>query len=479
MTTTVPATSPAPSTAPRKQASTPKLDAPALVARLRATFASGRTRPLDWRRAQLKALRALLTERESELLDALAVDLGKPRLEAWATDIGFVINEIDHVLKHLRRWTKPARVSSPLATKPSKARVVREPLGLVLIIAPWNYPVQLSLSPLVGAIAAGNVAVLKPSEVAPATSAALARLVPEYLDPDAVAVVEGAVPETQALLAQRWDHIFYTGNGRVGRVVMEAATPHLTPVTLELGGKSPAIIDASANLEVAARRIAWGKFLNAGQTCIAPDYVLVARGLEDRFVELLRRCVFDFYGQDPKTSPDFARIVNGAHFDRLVNLLDSGTPAVGGEHDSATRYIAPTVLRDVTPESPAMQEEIFGPILPVLPVADVEEAIAFVNSREKPLALYVFADDSSVVSTVIEGTSSGGACVNATLFHVAVAELPFGGVGESGMGAYHGKASFDVLSHAKSVLKRGTRPDPALAYPPYTERKEKLMRRFL
>jgi len=479
MTTTVPATSPAPSTAPRKQAGTAKLDAPALVARLRATVASGRTRPLDWRRAQLKALRALLTERESELLDALAVDLGKPRLEAWATDIGFVINEIDHVLKHLRRWTKPARVSSPLATKPSKARVVREPLGLVLIIAPWNYPVQLSLSPLVGAIAAGNVAVLKPSEVAPATSAALARLVPEYLDPDAVAVVEGAVPETQALLAQRWDHIFYTGNGRVGRVVMEAATPHLTPVTLELGGKSPAIIDASANLEVAARRIAWGKFLNAGQTCIAPDYVLVARGLEDRFVELLRRCVFDFYGQDPKTSPDFARIVNGAHFDRLVNLLDSGTPAVGGEHDSATRYIAPTVLRDVTPESPAMQEEIFGPILPVLPVADVEEAIAFVNSREKPLALYVFADDSSVVSTVIEGTSSGGACVNATLFHVAVAELPFGGVGESGMGAYHGKASFDVLSHAKSVLKRGTRPDPALAYPPYTERKEKLMRRFL
>jgi len=307
----------------------------------------------------------------------------------------------------------------------------------------------------------------------------LARLLPEYLDPDAVAVVEGAVPETQALLAQRWDHIFYTGNGRVGRVVMEAATPHLTPVTLELGGKSPAIIDASANLEVAARRIAWGKFLNAGQTCIAPDYVLVARGLEDRFIELLRRCVFDFYGQDPKASPDFARIVNGAHFERLVKLLDSGTPAVGGDHDATTRYIAPTVLRDVTPESPVMQDEIFGPILPVIPIADAAEGIAFVNAREKPLALYVFASDASVVRTVLEGTSSGGACVNATLFHVAVAELPFGGVGESGMGAYHGKASFDVFSHAKSVLKRSTRPDPALAYPPYTESKEKLMRRFL
>ena len=463
MTTTVPTTGPAPTTATPKQASTAKLDAPALVARLRATFASGRTRPLDWRRSQLKALRALLTERESELLDALSTDLGKPRLEAWATDIGFVINEIDHASKHLRRWTKPARVRTPMATKPSKARVVREPLGLVLIIAPWNYPVQLALSPLVGAIAAGNVAVLKPSEVAPATSAVLARLLPEYLDPDAVAVVEGAVPETQALLAQRWDHIFYTGNGRVGRVVMEAATPHLTPVTLELGGKSPAIIDASANLEVAARRIAWGKFLNAGQTCIAPDYVLVARGLEDRFVELLRRCVFDFYGQDPKASPDFARIVNGAHFERLVKLLDSGTPAVGGDHDATTRYIAPTVLRDVTPESPVMQDEIFGPILPVIPIADAAEGIAFVNAREKPLALYVFASDASVVRTVLEGTSSGGACVNATLFHVAVAELPFGGVGESGMGAYHGKASFDVFSHAKSVLKRSTRPDPALA----------------
>jgi len=472
------ATAPSSNTTP-EQVRAAGLDAPALVGRLRATFASGRTRPIDWRRAQLKALRTLLSEREHELLEALANDLGKPRLEAWATDIGFVMNEIDHTLKHLRRWTKPARVRTPMATKPSRARVVREPLGLVLIIAPWNYPVQLALSPLVGAIAAGNVAVLKPSEVAPATSAVLARLVPEYIDADAVAVVEGAVPETQALLAQRWDHIFYTGNGRVGRVVMEAATPHLTPVTLELGGKSPAIIDASANLEVAARRIAWGKFLNAGQTCIAPDYVLVASGLEDRFVELVRRCVFDFYGQDPKASPDFARIVNGAHFDRLVKLLDSGTPAVGGEHDAATRYIAPTVLRDVVAESPVMQEEIFGPILPVLPIADVDEAVAFVNEREKPLALYVFADDASVVRTVLDGTSSGGACVNATLFHVAVAELPFGGVGESGMGAYHGKASFDVFSHAKSVLKRATRPDPALAYPPYTERKEKLTRRFL
>jgi aldehyde dehydrogenase (NAD+) len=473
-------------TAPSRSASEPAdrpettaLDAPALVDRLRATYASGRTRPLAWRRAQLQALRALLTEHEDDLLESLAADLGKPRLEAWATDVGFVVNDIDHALKYLRRWTRPTRVRTPLATKPSRGRIVPEPLGAVLIIAPWNYPVQLALSPLVGAIAAGNVAVVKPSEVAPATAATLARLVPEYLDTDAVAVVEGAVPETQALLAERWDHVFYTGNGRVGRVVMEAAAKHLTPVTLELGGKSPAIVDASANLEVAARRIAWGKFLNAGQTCIAPDYVLVAAGLEDRFVELVRRCLFDFYGQEPKASPDYARIVNGSHFDRLVGLLESGTAAVGGEHDAATRFIAPTVLRDVLPESPVMQEEIFGPILPVLTVADAAEAIAFVNGRDKPLALYVFAGDTKVQQAVLDGTSSGGVCVNATLFHVAAPELPFGGVGESGIGAYHGKASFAVFSHEKSVLKRGTRPDPDLAYPPYTARKERLTRRFL
>jgi aldehyde dehydrogenase (NAD+) len=264
----------------------------------------------------------------------------------------------------------------------------------------------------------------------------------------------------------------------VARAVMEAAAKHLTPVTLELGGKSPVYIDESANLEVAARRVAWGKFLNAGQTCIAPDYVLVARGLEDRFVELVRRSVFDFYGNEPKDSPDYARIVNEAHFDRLVGLLPSGTAAVGGDSDRATRYIAPTVLRDVMPESPVMQEEIFGPLLPVVSVNDADEAIAFVNGREKPLALYVFAD-AGVADKVIDETSSGGAAVNATMFQVAVPGLPFGGVGPSGMGAYHGKASFETFTHAKSVLKKGTKPDPDLAYPPYTERKEKLLRRFL
>jgi aldehyde dehydrogenase (NAD+) len=450
-----------------------------LVGRLRATFDAGTTRSLDWRREQLKGLRKMLTEREGELLDALAADLGKPRLEAWATDVGFVLNEVDLALKHLRRWTKPQRAHTPLVTKPARARIVAEPLGVVLVIAPWNYPVQLALAPLVGAIAAGNAAVLKPSEIAPHTSAALAHFLPEYVDPEAIAVVEGGVAETKALLAERWDHIFYTGNGRVGRVVMEAASRHLTPVTLELGGKSPAIVDASANLEVAARRIAWGKFLNAGQTCIAPDYVLVDKSLADQLVELIRRAVFDFYGNDPKASPDYARIVSDNQFKRLNGLLGSGTAVVGGETDKATRYIAPTVLRDVGPDSPAMQDEIFGPILPVLPVDGVDEAIGFVNAHDKPLALYVFAGDKAVADRIVERTSSGGVCVNATLYHVAVPDLPFGGVGESGMGSYHGKASFDVFSHAKPVLKKSVRPDPDLAYPPYTEKKERLMRRFL
>lgn len=459
--------------------STPGLDARALVARLRATFESGRTRPLSWRREQLKRMKALLVEREDDLLDALAKDLGKPRAEAWATDIGFVIAEIDYVTRRLRRWTRPRRVHAPLVTKPSRARIAPEPLGVVLVIAPWNYPVQLLLSPLVGAIAAGNCAVAKPSEVSAHTSAVLATLIGEYLDQDAIAVVEGGVPETQALLAERFDHILYTGNSRVARVVMEAASRHLTPVTLELGGKSPVYVDSSANLDVAARRVAWGKFLNAGQTCIAPDYVLVARGLEDRFVEHVRRAIFDFYGPEPEESPDYARIVNDRQHARVAGLLDSGTVAVGGAQDASKRYIAPTVLRDVMPESPVMQEEIFGPILPVLSVDGVDEAIAFVNSREKPLALYVFADSADVAQRVVNETSSGGVAVNATMFHVAAPALPFGGVGPSGMGAYHGKASFDTFSHAKSVLRKTTRPDPDLAYPPYTKRKEKLLRRFL
>ncbi|MFM7617141.1 MAG: aldehyde dehydrogenase family protein [Actinomycetes bacterium] len=461
---------------------TPDLDAPAIVAALRSTFASGRTRDLAWRKEQLRALRRMLAEREEDLLGALRVDLGKPAIEAFLTELAFVRAEIDVTLKHLDRWVRPERVAIPVKQRPGRGRIHRDPLGVVLIIGPWNYPVQLLLAPLVGAIAAGNCAVLKPSEVSASVSETLARLLPQYLDQDAIRLVEGAVTETTALLEQRWDHVFYTGNGTIGRVVMAAAARHLTPVTLELGGKSPTYVDASANLAVAAKRIAWGKFLNAGQTCIAPDYVLVDRSVADAFVEALGAVVRDFYGDDPQASPDLGRIINGRHFARIAALVDgegAGTPAFGGRRDEADRYMEPTALVGTDPGSQVMQEEIFGPILPILPVDGVDAAIDFINGRDKPLALYVFAESGRVVDRVLAETSSGGACVNATLYHLVPPTLPFGGVGESGQGAYHGRSTFETFSHRKSVLRKPTRLDPPIAYPPYTEQKQKLLRRFL
>ncbi len=451
-----------------------------IAKRLRAAFETGRTRPLDWRRGQLRRLEALLVERETELLDALGADLGKPAIEGFLTETAFTRAEIDFALAHLDAWAKPEKVAVPLTQQPAKAQIVREPLGVVLIIGPWNYPVQLVLAPLVAAIAAGNAAVIKPSELAPSCSRLLARLVPEYLDPECIAVAEGGVPETTALLAERWDHIFYTGNGTVGRVVMEAAAKHLTPVTLELGGKSPAIVDRHANIEVAAKRIAWGKFVNTGQTCVAPDYVLVDRAIERPFLDALAATVRGFYGDDPSTSSDYGRIINDRHFSRLTGLLESGgEPVIGGETDASDRYIAPTVLTAVDPGAPIMAEEIFGPLLPVIPVADVDDAIDFVNAREKPLALYVFSEADTVADRVIESTSAGGVAVNATVLHLAVPGLPFGGVGASGTGAYHGRAGFETFSHRKSVLNRPTRLDLPVMYPPYTSWKQKLLRRLL
>jgi aldehyde dehydrogenase (NAD+) len=438
---------------------------------------SGRTRPLAWRREQLEALRAMCSERGEELVEAMHADLGKPTLEAWSADVGATRMEASLALRKLKKWTRPERVG--LLPIPGRMRVIREPLGVVLIISPWNYPVQLLLSPLVGAIAAGNCAMLKPSEVTAHTSAALAEIVPRYLDPDAIALVEGGVEETTALLAERWDHIFYTGNGSVGRVVMQAAAKHLTPVTLELGGKSPCIVDRDVDVKVAARRIGWGKFLNAGQTCVAPDYILVHEDREEELVEELGATVAQFYGDDPKATPDFARIVNERHHGRVSKLIADGEPAVGGETDAGQCYVAPTVLRGVSPDSDAMREEIFGPVLPVLPVKSVDEAIEFVNRREKPLALYVFTRDRGVEEKVLGRTSSGGVCVNGTIMHLAVPALPFGGVGPSGMGAYHGRHSFETFSHRKSVLSRGMRFDPKMLYPPYTQLRLKLMKRFM
>ncbi|MFM7536143.1 MAG: aldehyde dehydrogenase family protein [Acidimicrobiales bacterium] len=442
----------------------------------RSAFDAGATRSRDRRVALLRRLRDLLVSHEERLLAALAADLGKPRFEAWVTEVGFATSEIDGTLANLANWMAPQRVRTPLALKPGRSRIVSEPLGVVCIIGPWNYPLQLQLLAAVGAIAAGNAVVLKPSELAPASADALAAVVTELGEP-AVQIVQGGVAETTELLRHRFDHIVYTGNSRVARIVMRAAAEHLTPVTLELGGKSPAIVSRHANLDVAARRIAWGKFVNAGQTCIAPDYVLVERPVHDAFVAALGRHITAFYGTEPESSPDYARIVNDVHFHRIEKLLHDGTVAVGGGSDPDTRYIAPTVLTGITAGDPVMQEEIFGPVLPVVAVESLDEAVRLVNAGDKPLALYTFSERAADNERVLTGTSSGGACVNATLLHVSNPHLPFGGVGESGMGAYHGKSGFDRLSHQRPVLERSTRLDPALAYPPYRPRKEALVRR--
>jgi aldehyde dehydrogenase (NAD+) len=452
---------------------------PALVAELRRSFESGRTRPIAWRLDQLRALAAMLEEREEVFHQALHADLGKPPFEAWTSETGFTGLEIAHVRKHLRGWMRPERVWTPLIHQIGKSRVHREPLGVVLVIGPWNYPIQLVLAPLVGAIAAGNCAVIKPSEIAPRSSAALAEWLPRYLDRDTVQVVEGGIPETQALLAERFDHVFYTGNGTVGRIVMEAAARHLTPVTLELGGKSPCLVDRDAELEVAARRIVWAKFYNAGQTCVAPDYVLVEKGTESLLLDRLRQALRVFHGEDPRQSQDYARIVNPRHLARLLALLGEGELVVGGEHDEKTRYLAPTILRGITGGERVMQDEIFGPILPVIAVDGMEQAIAFVNARPKPLALYLFTESRETANRILSRTSSGGACVNDCITHLAVPELPFGGVGESGMGAYHGRASFETFSHRKSVLERSTVLDPQVRYPPYDDAKIRWAKRLL
>ncbi len=455
-------------------------DAARTVGRLRETFATGRTRSLAWRRRQLNALRALLTEQTPALTEALRRDLGKSPVETLTSEVRLVTNEIDHTLRHLHRWLRPERVPVPAALLPARARTVREPLGVVLIISPWNYPVQLSLAPLVGALAAGNCAVLKPSELAPATSAELARLLPRYLDQDAVTVVEGGVRQTTQLLEQRFDHLFYTGNGTVGRIVMTAAARHLTPVTLELGGKCPVLICPGDDLATAARRIAWGKFLNAGQSCTAPDHVLAIGDTAGALERHLAEAVRAMYGPDPAHSPEYGRIINDRHFDRLTALLGHGRVVTGGGHDRAARYIAPTVLADVEPDAPVMAEEIFGPLLPILRMPDLDTALAFINAHDKPLALYAFTTDRRTRRRLLTETSSGAVGFGLPNAHLTVPGLPFGGVGESGLGRYHGRHSVETFSNAKAVLDKPLFPDTVRAvYPPFTTAKERLIRRFM
>jgi aldehyde dehydrogenase (NAD+) len=436
---------------------------------------------IEQRRNALDRLQTAIESERDALTAALAEDLGKSAVEAWTTEIGFTLGQITHARRHLVRWSKRRRVPLKLQLRPGRAQIAPTPLGTVCVIAPWNYPVQLVLAPIVAALAAGNTVVAKPSEVAPATEAVLARMLRQHLS-DVIGVVTGGAEQTSLLLAERFDHIFYTGNGRVGRIVMKAASEHLTPVTLELGGKSPAIVTDTANIRISARRIAWGKFINAGQTCVAPDHVLVFESVADEFVEELRSAVTDFFGADPLSSPDYGRIINTHHHQRLTSLLPEAGSArivIGGHHDVAERYIAPTVIDHITDDSPLMDDEIFGPILPIVRVADLDDAIERVRSRPHPLALYLFSNDDSDREVVLARTSSGGVLVNHTLLHLAAEDLPFGGVGESGMGAYHGQAGFDVFSHLRPVMERPMRPDPSLLYPPYGRIKRRLLERLL
>lgn len=448
-----------------------------VVDRLRAGFATGRTRDLDYRRDQLRALIRMLREHESDIAAALASDLGKSPAEARMTELSYTAAEIGNLLDNMATWTSPRRISTPLFTKPSTAEVIRQPLGVVLVVAPWNYPVQLLVAPIAGAIAAGNAVVAKPSEVAGATETLLAELLPQYLDPELFAVVTGGPQESTDLLVERFDHIFYTGNAAVGRIILRAAAEHLTPVTLELGGRCPAFVDATADLAVVARRLAWGKFLNAGQTCVAPNHILVTPEARDELIDELGHALTEFFGKRPDQSRDFGRIINERHFDRIVRLLDGGAVVRGGDHDREERYIAPTVITDPDPDSDLMREEIFGPILPVQTVPDAAAAIAQINAGDKPLALYVFSEDDQTAATVTEQTSSGALVFGIPVLHLVVPDLPFGGVGESGMGNYHGEASIRTFSHERAVMHKPLKPDSmAAVYPPMRSVKGQLLK---
>lgn len=442
-----------------------KLAYAAVVQAQRDYYATGATRDLPGRMAVLRRLKQTIKQREGAILAALQQDLHKSEREAYMTEIGIIYQEIDHTCKHLKRWAKPRRVKTAITHLGSKGLIYPEPYGTALIIAPWNYPFQLALSPLIGALAAGNTAVLKPSEYTPSVTLEIAAIVRETFPPGYVTVVEGAAEVAIELLQERFDYIFFTGSVPVGKRVMEAAAKHLTPVTLELGGKSPCIVHKDADLKLAALRIAFGKFTNAGQTCIAPDYLLVHREVKEALVEELRRVVRRFYGEKPLESTQYGRMVSKRHYERLTGFLRDGEVLLGGECDPERLRLAPTLLDQVSPDSLVMQEEIFGPILPLLEYDSIGEAIAFVATRQKPLALYLFTQDKRVLEQVLAQVSFGGGCINDTLMHIATPHLPFGGVGESGMGSYHGRRSFTTFSHEKSVLKQTNKWDLSFRYP--------------
>lgn len=451
----------------------------ALVKRQRDFFESGRTMPIVYRLKALDTLEQSILDYEERLIQSLATDLGKSREEAYMCEIGLTLSELRYMKRHLMSYAKSRRVRTPLAQFPSRSFIVQEPYGVTLVMSPWNYPVLLTLEPLIGALAAGNCCVVKPSAYASATSSVLRKMLSHSFEDGYVAVVEGGRMENQSLLEQKFDYIFFTGGVKVGRMVMEKAAVHLTPVTLELGGKSPCIIDHTANLKLAARRLVFGKYLNCGQTCVAPDYVLVEKCVEEELVRLIKREIVRQYGKQPLQNPSYGKIINQKHFERLLRLINKKKLAHGGVWDAQTLQIAPTVLRGVTEEDAVMQEEIFGPILPIISVSSIEEAYTFVKRHKKPLALYLFTSETVTEERFLQTLSFGGGCINDTIIHLATSEMGFGGVGESGMGSYHGRKSFETFSHEKSIVKKFTWLDLPMRYQPYNKIKEKLVRMFV
>ncbi len=439
-------------------------------------FKSGKTRPVEFRIAQLRKMQRWIHEHEQQIYQALREDLNKAPFETYATEMGIVLEEINFACRHLKRWAKPRRVPTPITQFPSHCFRYPEPYGTVLIMSPWNYPFMLTLAPLVGALAAGNCAVLKPSAYSPATSAVIAKMTEELYPCQYVAAVQGGREENQELLKQRFDYIFFTGGVSVGKLVMKSASEHLTPVTLELGGKSPCIVDETANIKLAARRIVWGKYLNAGQTCVAPDYLLVHSSVRDALLEEMKKQIRAMFGEHPEQNPEYPKIINEKHFLRLQGLMKDGNLVTGGQINQDTRQIAPTIIDGITEDSPIMQEEIFGPIMPVLTFENLEEAIAFAGRREKPLALYLFTGSKKRQDQVLSRLSFGGGCINDTVVHLATSYMPFGGVGSSGMGQYHGKESFETFSHQKSIMKKSLLLDIPLRYPPYRDLYLKLLK---
>jgi aldehyde dehydrogenase (NAD+) len=466
-----------PASAPTAADVAPAIEA--VVEAQRAHFAAGHTLSKDARGEALRAFLAAVQQHEDQIIEALHEDMRRSSTEAYLSEVGYVTGELRNALKSLGKWMRPKKMFSPLAAAPSRSMLVPQPLGLTLIVGPWNYPVQLALAPLVGAVAAGNVCVVKPSELAPASSAVVKAIVDQAFDPKWVAAVEGGIETSQALLQHRWDHIFFTGGTEVGRIYAKAGAEHLSRVTLELGGKSPTIVTPSADLDVAAKRIAWGKWFNTGQTCIAPDYVLAHSSIREALVAKIGDAITSFYGEDPQKSEDYGRIINDRHFARIAGLIDADKVAHGGQTDAADRYIAPTVMTGVTLDDAVMGQEIFGPLLPVLDVESMDEVLGTIAQRPNPLALYLFTTEAADEQLILDRVSFGGGCINNTLLHFSDHKLPFGGVGSSGLGAYHGRHSFDAFSHMKGVLKTANFLDPYVKYPPFDDTKRRILRKLV